>query len=414
MTSTTCKPEGDGVMRHPPRLWPTESVYMPKWCGYQRIKLLNAVYKVQDDGVSDKAYLFKCIPMCVSSLKQMNGVMEMDSDVHMQIPEVLVSWKVNNFSLFKQHVVGFRVTKTFSVQGKDNCTWDIHLYPFGRTEIDKNYISIYFEYTVSKTSDIPSLLKFSFNDKNGKCLVASKESSIYSTELKYTLGCILCERKKILDLLKDDLLDVTCWIQWKTCISNGNSIGALDEFDRMIKLSSDYKKLLNDSSRGRFSDVLLVANDGIEFPVYKGILASRSPVFSAMFTHDMKENKESRIDIEDFDGKTLKAMLDFIYTGNFDEDGCEISNLFVVADKYAIDNLKNWCEHKLIKSLKVDNAITYLVLSDKCNSMNLKDELLKFIVVHINDVLKTNSFKNLKFVQPHLLEEILEKVVKSI
>lgn len=38
-------------------------------------------------------------------------------------------------------------------------------------------------------------------------------------------------------------------------------------------------------------------------------LVLRSPVFNAMFMHNMTENQEKKIDIEDLDIETVKDML---------------------------------------------------------------------------------------------------------
>jgi BTB/POZ domain len=47
------------------------------------------------------------------------------------------------------------------------------------------------------------------------------------------------------------------------------------------------------------SDVVLVAQDKSELPAHKAILVSRSPVFSAMLSHDLAETQSSKIEIND-------------------------------------------------------------------------------------------------------------------
>ena len=58
---------------------------------------------------------------------------------------------------------------------------------------------------------------------------------------------------------------------------------------------------------------LLVGNQ--EFKGHKNILASRSPVFAAMFEHDLKEKRENRVEIADIDSDVFKELLNYIYTG---------------------------------------------------------------------------------------------------
>lgn len=77
------------------------------------------------------------------------------------------------------------------------------------------------------------------------------------------------------------------------------------------RLSDDLSGLFESQ---KFSDVILCVS-GKEFFVHKAILAARSPVFAAMFEHEMEEKKQNRVDITDMDYDVLREMLRFIYTG---------------------------------------------------------------------------------------------------
>ena len=76
-------------------------------------------------------------------------------------------------------------------------------------------------------------------------------------------------------------------------------------------LVKDFKKILD---TGQGSDVTLVAGDGVEILAHTLILCSRSPVFSAMFSHDTKENQEKRIVIQDISSSAAAGLLEFMYT----------------------------------------------------------------------------------------------------
>ncbi len=43
-----------------------------------------------------------------------------------------------------------------------------------------------------------------------------------------------------------------------------------------------------------------------------------SSVFSKMFTTDMKEGKEGRAEIQDFNKETVERMINWIYSGEFE------------------------------------------------------------------------------------------------
>ena len=60
-------------------------------------------------------------------------------------------------------------------------------------------------------------------------------------------------------------------------------------------------------------DVVLVA-DGLEMPAHKAVLAACSPYFYAMFTGDLSEARETRIVLQEIDGKALSMLVEFVYT----------------------------------------------------------------------------------------------------
>ena len=65
--------------------------------------------------------------------------------------------------------------------------------------------------------------------------------------------------------------------------------------------------------------------------------AFRSDVFSAMFQHQMAENQSNKVDIKDLTPNGVKLMLEFIYSGKFDENVETAMELLPAADKYMLD-----------------------------------------------------------------------------
>lgn len=78
---------------------------------------------------------------------------------------------------------------------------------------------------------------------------------------------------------------------------------------------------------------------GIEFFAHKAILAARSPVFAAMFEHEMEEKKQNRVEITDMDPEVLKEMLKFIYTGKAPTIEKLDADLLAAADKVSFSPL---------------------------------------------------------------------------
>ncbi|ERE82204.1 speckle-type POZ protein, partial [Cricetulus griseus] len=100
---------------------------------------------------------------------------------------------------------------------------------------------------------------------------------------------------------------------------------------------------------------LLVA--GQEFSAHKAILAARSPVFRAMFEHDMEESRINRVEILDLEPQVLKAMMEFIYTGKAPDLHSMAAAVLAAADKNGLERLKVMCRDVLCRDLSVENAV---------------------------------------------------------
>lgn len=69
------------------------------------------------------------------------------------------------------------------------------------------------------------------------------------------------------------------------------------------------------------------------------LFSARSPVFAAMFEHEMEERKHNRVDITDVDHEVLREMLRFIYTGKAANLEKMADDLLAAADKVKKINL---------------------------------------------------------------------------
>merc|ERR1719483_509749 len=141
------------------------------------------------------------------------------------------------------------------------------------------------------------------------------------------------------------------------------------------QLTYDFLGLL---SSGHLSDVDVVVGD-IKYPAHRNILASRSPVFAAMFSHDMSEQRKNEIKITDLPPSTVKSMLEYIYCGQFDET--KVSPfLLASADKYDLQQLKTACETSLATDITLTNCLELMVMADTHSAIALKSATLSFIV----------------------------------
>lgn len=77
-------------------------------------------------------------------------------------------------------------------------------------------------------------------------------------------------------------------------------------------MQSDYEDMCHS---GQNSDVILHVK-GKTFNCHRCILAARSPVFHAMFEHDMQEKISGVVIIEDAEPAVFQEFLLYLYTGS--------------------------------------------------------------------------------------------------
>ncbi|XP_078158209.1 BTB/POZ and MATH domain-containing protein 2-like [Carex rostrata] len=176
------------------------------------------------------------------------------------------------------------------------------------------------------------------------------------------------------DIVNDGSFELICSISNTDIPHNSCSLQVPRSFD----LHSQIGQLLESSET---ADVTFLVENR-SFMCHKIVLAARSPVFKAELFGNMAEATQKQIQIEDMAPEVFEAMLHFIYTDSFPScDSKESSqkmaeHLFVAADKYAIEGLKELCENKLCGRISLDTVAITWELALQHNSPRLKNACL--------------------------------------
>ncbi|GBN06762.1 TD and POZ domain-containing protein 4 [Araneus ventricosus] len=164
---------------------------------------------------------------------------------------------------------------------------------------------------------------------------------------------------------------------------------------------------------GIFSDVALRA-DAETFLVHKIILSSRSPVFKAMFTNDMKEKTSECIDVHDVDAGTLRRLLLYIYMNEVQEmQWDKTADLFRAADKYELLELKKQCSAILKWNISRSNVCCILSLADMHHDEDLRKAVLDYISKNL-DIFNSKIWKIFKRENSGLAMETMERIAYSV
>ena len=149
------------------------------------------------------------------------------------------------------------------------------------------------------------------------------------------------------------------------------------------------QKLLKQTSDGSFCDVTLIV-DGDEFPAHKCVLASCSDYFNKMFTVEMKEKYDKKIEIKGFTADAFRLMLDWMYTEKILITNECFFDLYRASSMMQIselsDALQTWLEEHFENEVLMKNLLEFtydevsqLISSDKLNASSEKS-VYDFIV----------------------------------
>lgn len=159
--------------------------------------------------------------------------------------------------------------------------------------------------------------------------------------------------------------------------------------------------------------------EGQTFNAHRLVLAACSPVFRAELFGEMIEGRASCIAVEDMSPSTFRSMLYYMYhsvlpvltaTG-VDDDATEMmefQRLFVAADRYGLDKLKEMCEVLLCAGIKSSTVLLALEFAEEHTRPKLKTQCLDFLAVPENfqEVAATSEYLRLMDMFPSLLTEV--------
>ena len=122
------------------------------------------------------------------------------------------------------------------------------------------------------------------------------------------------------------------------------------------------------------SDVIFNVS-GRQFTAHKIILATKSPVFKAMFHHSSnKEVLSGQVKVEDIEPDVFQEILLFIYTGRTQLTAMNkmAPGILAAADKYLLQDLKTRFETHLIRQMSAENCLELLCLATHHPAEHLK------------------------------------------
>lgn len=172
-------------------------------------------------------------------------------------------------------------------------------------------------------------------------------------------------------------------------------------------LKNDLQSLYNDNT---LCDTTLCTQTR-SFPAHIAILCARSPVLKAMYTSNMKETIQKRVDILDINDDTVQRMLLYMYTDTLESLQWENAlSLYTAADKCGIMSLRNQCALMIEKLLTPTNVCRALVLADRHRDEDFNRILQNYILSNKRCVLDSEEWKMFMKSNSELASGIMFKI----
>ncbi|KAM5151933.1 speckle-type POZ protein-like isoform 2-T2 [Mantella aurantiaca] len=354
---------------------------------------------------------------------QMAGGPVAESWCYTQVKVVKFSymWTINNFSFCREEMGEVLKSSTFSSGPNDKMKWCLRVNPKGLDDESKDYLSLYLLLVSCPKSEVRAKFKFSLlNAKREETKAMESQRAYRFVQGKDWGFKKFIRRDFLLDeangLLPDDKLTLFCEV---SVVQDSVNISGQSNANNLkvpeCCLAEDLGNLWETT---RFTDCSL----------YVG---ARSPVFNAMFEHELEENKQNEVDIHDVEPKVFKEMMRFIYTGKAPNLDKMADNLLAAADKYALERLKVLCEEALCSNLSVENVADVLILADLHSAEQLKAQAIDFINrcsvlrqlgckdgknwngSQATDVMETAGWKSMIQSHPHLVAEAFRALASA-
>ncbi|KAG8192308.1 hypothetical protein JTE90_002129 [Oedothorax gibbosus] len=336
-------------------------------------------------------------------------------------------WSIENFSSIcsaKTKVKEPLISETFTTgESSLETEWCIYL-----NFSDDNSIGIHLKRISNKSLRHYVLSSFS--------IIGSDEIKYYSTEHEdgdlyndssngWGYSNFVDDRKKLFEeekllLLPNDTLTIVC--EFQVSVIDASIVSELTQDSNTIHSSkSDFKNpdsLMDDFQHlyasQMFADFTIKVGDE-EFKCHKIILCARSSVFHTMLTTDMKENLTNCLEITDFDPSIVKTMIHYIYCGQVQDLTPEISiQLYFIADKYNLQDLKDICVEYILGNINMDNICDVLTLLELHDEPQLKTAARDFICANAVAIQETEKWLSLSKNMPYLILDMNRLVISQM
>lgn len=334
-----------------------------------------------------------------------------------------LEWKIEQFEKLMKLVKNGSnlISRMFSVPDAPTVCWELHVYPNGKRDEDMNHVSFFLRQVGLARGEEPIMTEFQIYalDANNQRVSVCRDTKDFTNQ--QGRGKFQVTRDKMAGALRSDgTLFLICEVEYFPPGSK-ISVEPVVEEDVSSEEPEDMPEVIvRANNRNMWEDelftdcVIHVGNKYIK--AHRCILGQNSPVFKSMFSSpSMIEAQKGEIHIQDAKYDSVRAMVEFMYTGATEslESQGNIDEILAIADKYEVLMLKDQCERLIAQTINLKNVTQIAMFSDTYTADYLKSAVIRFLMTHHRVVIKTQDWINLKKSRHELANELLEAVLTT-
>ena len=147
-------------------------------------------------------------------------------------------------------------------------------------------------------------------------------------------------------------------------------------------------------NEGFFNDVTVFAGNEM-IKANRLVLSYHSKYFEGM----LRITYENVIEIETVDGTTIKALIDFIYTGSITIDDQNVESLLSGAEYLKLNEVKQFCDEFMLEKSKLHDSFAHFKAATLNKEVEMKDDIREYVITHLEELSQTDEFKSLSKVE---------------
>ena len=143
-----------------------------------------------------------------------------------------------------------------------------------------------------------------------------------------------------------------------------------------------------------FNDVVILA-ESENIPANKLVLSCYSKFFESMFLLPVKEQHQKQVEIQQFDGKIVRALIDYMYSGEIEIDAYNVKDVLAAADFFQMLDVKQFCCEVMECTVTDANCIEILKTAAKYQVSSCLKTTYQVIGENWYQLASTETFQNL-------------------